>query len=659
MTFFEQQIIARKQSRKLIALFALAIFSIVLIIYVGTRILLYKFSSGYSKQNWIPENFWDPAYFFAVTGIVSAVIAIVSLIKIFELTRGGGSLVAQLMGARLVHPNTTDYDERRLLNIIEEMAIASGLTVPILYVIDTDRSINAFTAGIRPSETVITVSRGAMRLLNRDELQGVIAHEFSHIFHGDVRLNIKLMGLLYGILFLAIAGQKLLKLGFQSSRRSRRNSNNVTLPLIAFGSLLAIVGYIGVFFAQVIQYAVSRQREYLADASAVQYTRLNSGLSGALKKIGGLSYGSYLSSPFTKMASHLFFADGVQRHLSGLLSTHPPLLDRIKRLEPGFTGIYEKIEFQSDRIMQAVSTDTEHSNVDIQNSGQSIAPANTISSLKSQPAAAMVNQLVGLVGTLTPDNIIAAQHKIGQAPDLVRQLARDPLGAKALLYACLLDSNENIRLKQLALVRNFETKSVITILNQLHYNRPDFLKDSFMIAELCLPALRQISVQQFDFFKDVLSKLIRSDDQVKIAEYTLFKFVSEQLSRHFHKESAKKQLLDAQHGLYPTVSMLLAQLAALTSSSVLESFAAYQAGAEKFLIAKDKQFSETNFPTKNLEDFDLSLSLVGSIEPQYRAALLNAAITVITFNQHISIEEYDLIRVLAATLECPLPALGA
>jgi Zn-dependent protease with chaperone function len=659
MTFFEQQIVARKQSRKLIALFALAIFSIVLIIYVGTRILLYKFSSGYSKENWIPENFWDPSYFFAVTGGVTAVIAIVSLIKIFELTRGGGPLVAQLMGGRLVHPDTSDYDERRLLNIIEEMAIASGLTIPMLYVIDADRSINAFTAGIRPSETVITVSRGAMRLLNRDELQGVVAHEFSHIFHGDVRLNIKLMGLLYGILFLAIAGQKLLKLGFHTSRRSRRDSHNVTIPLIAFGALLAIVGYIGVFFAQIIQYAVSRQREYLADASAVQYTRLNSGLAGALKKIGGLSYGSYLSSPFTKMASHLFFADGVQRHMFSLLTTHPPLVDRIKRLEPGFDGIYEKIEFQSDRIMQAADSSAQHSNLNLQENAQPETAPHTISSLKSQPAFAMVNQLVGLVGTLTPANITAAQNKIEQTPDLVRHLAREPLGAKALLYACLLDSNENVRLKQLALVRNFETKSVVATLNQLHYDRPEFLKDSFTIAELCLPALRQISAQQFDFFKDVLSKLIRSDDQVEIAEYTLFKFISEQLSRHFHKESSTKQLLDAQHGLYPTVSMLLAQLAALTSPSPLESFAAYQAGAEKFRIAKDKQFSESNFPTKNLEDFDLSLSLVGSVEPQYRADLLNAAITVITFNEHISIEEYDLIRVLAATLECPLPALGA
>ncbi len=245
----------------------------------------------------------------------------------------GGSAVAESLDGRLIASNTNDPDERKLLNVVEEMSIASGVPMPKVYVLDNEDGINAFAAGHTPSDAAVAVTRNCMTKLSRDELQGVIGHEFSHILNGDMRLNIRLIGILFGIFCIATIGRILLY------TRSSNSRDKNPLPII--GLLLLVIGSLGVFFGRLIQAAVSRQREFLADASSVQFTRNPAGLSGALQKIGG--YGSLMESPHASDASHLFFASGLTDSFFGAMATHPPLDARIRAIDPNWDGKFHRL----------------------------------------------------------------------------------------------------------------------------------------------------------------------------------------------------------------------------------------------------------------------------------------------------------------------------
>src|SRR6266436_1996228 len=320
MDFFENQERARRHTKVLVVYLGAAVAMIIVTAYVVLDLILFQSLT------------WNTQMFLAVAAGTIVTVSIGSLTKIMDLRAGGGA-VARMMGGRLVPPSPTNSDEQKLRNVIEEMALASGVPVPEIYVIDTESGINAFAAGYGTPDAAVTVTRGCMQLLTREELQGVIGHEFSHILNGDMRLNIRLIGLINGILCLAIVGRVLLSL------RSSRSSNNKIDPLfVILGLALIAIGGIGVFFGRLIQSAVSRQREFLADASAVQFTRNPLGLAGALKKIGGLGEGSKLSAPEAEEASHLFFANGLSESWLNMFATHPPLEERIRLLDPTFDG---------------------------------------------------------------------------------------------------------------------------------------------------------------------------------------------------------------------------------------------------------------------------------------------------------------------------------
>ena len=214
------------------------------------------------------------------------------------------------------------------------MAIASGTPTPPVYMMQEEPGINAFAAGFTPSDAVVGVTRGCVGQLSRDELQGVIGHEFSHILNGDMRLNIRLMGVLFGILVVGLIGSILLRSSlYGSALQSRSSRGNSTQVLLIIGGVLMLVGFIGTLVGNLIKASVSRQREFLADASAVQFTRNPSGIAGALKKIGGFEAGSEMMNPHAPESSHMFFGRAVSSGFNSLFATHPPLEERIARLD--------------------------------------------------------------------------------------------------------------------------------------------------------------------------------------------------------------------------------------------------------------------------------------------------------------------------------------
>src|SRR5882672_6531655 len=336
MDFFEEQHRARQRTGWLIVLFGLAVCGTVIAVYAALKIALYSALDVPFDQ--LSGRFWDGALFWRVAAYTVALIAAASLYKIRAVSASAESVVLGL-GGRLVDSNADDPYERRLLNVVEEMAIASGVPVPAVYVLPAEPGINALAVGLDVSRSAIAVTDGCLKLLSRDELQGVVAHEFSHLLNGDSRINLRLLGLVHGILVIGLIGSMLLRsLGRSNDSGKRSKSSGSALSALLFvGASLYVIGYVGVFFTRLIKAAVSRQRELLADASGVQFTRNPAGLAGALKKIGGLDRGSRLLAARAEEASHFYFSDGMGR-LIVLMSTHPPLAERIRFLDPTFQG---------------------------------------------------------------------------------------------------------------------------------------------------------------------------------------------------------------------------------------------------------------------------------------------------------------------------------
>ena len=329
MDFYSAQDRARRSTTRLLFLFAAAVVALVVLTNLAVAVAFGALS---------PEGRLDRELFLIVTAVVCGGIGLACLFKHLQLA-SGGKAVAEMLGGRLLDPASTEPAERRLLNVVEEMALASGVPVPPVYVLP-ERGINAFAAGHANADAVIGITEGAMRLLSRDELQGVVAHEFSHVLNGDMRLNLRLIAVLHGILFIALAGRVLLESMGRSSRRSSSRNNGGALLFLGLGLALMLIGGVGVFFGRLIKAGVSREREYLADASAVQFTRNPMGLAGALRKIGALATQGLIGSPRAETASHMFFAQAVRSRFLGFFATHPPLPERIRALDPGWNGAF-------------------------------------------------------------------------------------------------------------------------------------------------------------------------------------------------------------------------------------------------------------------------------------------------------------------------------
>ncbi|MEM9186547.1 MAG: M48 family metallopeptidase [Planctomycetota bacterium] len=449
--FFARQAKARRNTTLLVVLFGAAVIGIVgtvfgLVYWACSELPIahpatYSSLDGFGARE---EQFpWEIPVCAGLASLV--LIGGGSLFKVSALRAGGGTSVAETLGGKRLYPDAAGATERRVLNVVEEMAIASGTPVPPVYLMEED-GINAFAAGFSPSDAVIGVTRGCAETLSRDELQGVIAHEFSHILNGDMRMSIRLIGILHGILLLGLIGQMLFRVLFYAGAGRSRSSNSkndsggaILLALLAISVALIVLGSIGSLFGGLIKAAVSRQREYLADASAVQFTRNPAGISGALKRIGGAVYGSKLKHPRAAEASHMYFAQGVWEGFTSLMATHPPLPKRIRAIEPNWDGAWPEAAAAVGGGAAAGASGFAAAPAAGNPFRQpSLTPA-TVPPLPQAVPLAVVDHAVDQVGDPTEEHREYARGLIASIDPRVVASVREPYGARAVIYALLLD----------------------------------------------------------------------------------------------------------------------------------------------------------------------------------------------------------------------------
>ena len=639
MNFFQHQDMARRNTRRLVILLGLATLALIAITTVAFAVVVLGLNTegyvSYAEQGLWPTLksvlSWQSLSVIAL--IVLSFVTLGGLFKMRQL-RSGGRAVAEALGGKLINLDSGTGPERRLLNVVEEMAIASGTPVPPVYVLE-EQSINAFAAGHTPQDAVIGITRGAIEQLNRDELQGVIAHEFSHILHGDMSLNIRLVGLLNGILVISLLGHMLLRSAYIRAPR-RSNRDNSALGVLVLGAVLILIGSIGTFFGSWIKAGVSRQREFLADASAVQFTRNPDGIAGALKKIASTPHGSKLEATDAAEFSHMYFGQGVGSGFSRMMATHPPVQERIRRLQPHWNGELAATTPASAAASSATSAAAE------QMSG---FQAGTVS-LDSVDAS------INSIGQAMPEHLARAQVLLASLDQRLRDAAHDTFAARAVVYGLLLADEESV------LSRQWQHLSDVTpaedwpnlkpCIEAAQHTHPE---GRLPLLELALPALKQLSKTQHQAFRQTVEYLIAADGRVSLMEWALSRIVFNQLEpRTPYRKSLKLRDCHAE------CALVLSLIVHAGARDADEARGAFQAGIAElpfddlpWIPRRDIQLSQ----------LDQAVERLGNLKPLHKPALLKAISRSIFSNQHVSAIEAELFRALADSLDCPVPPILA
>lgn len=655
MDFFEAQARAKKRTSRLVVLFAFAVVGTILAAYVAGLLIL-RFVHGDGSIALIDgPHWWQPKLFARVAIATLAVIGLASLFKWRQFS-AGGSVVAENLGGRRVDPRTTDFNEKRLLNVVEEMAIASGTPVPAVYVLDDEPGLNAFAAGLTTSDAIVAVTRGTLEKLTRDELQGVIGHEFSHILNGDMRLNMRLTSLLFGILVLGLVGRGVLwsLRVTRGGRRTRgKNGGGAILAVAAIGLALLIIGYVGYFFGRLIQAAVSRQREFLADASAVQFTRNPGGITGALKKIGGYALGSSLQSSKSAEIGHFFFAQAFRSMLGGLWATHPPLAERIRALDSSFDGTF----FEPPQVVDVAVESFVTAGFASPKSGD-LAPATTRSAGAAVLPPSAASAAVESVGSLTPEQLANAHLLLEATPQRLRDAAHDPVEAPVLLFGLLLADDPLARAPQCRLVTDRAGADAAEILSQLQPALANLGPEQRLpLLQLALPAIRQLAPAALDAFLGTLDELVHADSHVSTFEFALQKLLVHTLELG-RKPDAAIAHYHSFNAVSDEISLVLSALARAATSDPAFAPRAFAAGAAQLkLVEAHLRFLDA--AACDFASLDAALDkLAGASLPIKRRTLVAAA-SVVSADGRILITEAELLRAVAAALDCPMPPLLA
>ncbi|EPE2666615.1 M48 family metallopeptidase [Vibrio parahaemolyticus] len=613
MDFFHHQDTARQRTGLLVMLFTLAVLAITgLVSVISIGIYFYFTGEPFTTQSII-------SYCLLSFVGVLLVVSISSFIRLSELNANGGRGVAESIGGKLISTDTSNAKHRQLLNVVEEMSIASGIPVPPVYVMTEEHGINAFAAGMSIDDAVIGVTQGALDAFSRDELQGVIAHEFSHILNGDMRLNTRLIGALFGITCIAHFGHLILD-NSNSTRhvsRSSSDSNKGFAVIILIAIVCLVLGWLGTLFGNMIKAAISRQREFLADASAVQFTRNDQGIAGALKKIGSNVQGSTLNTKASDEMSHMMFGQSKLSGFSGLFATHPPLDERIRRIEPNWDGIYAQHSHA-----QSTAFDNE------QVSGFAVGGGS--------PASQSASPSEQLSET--------GQQLISQLPPELVDIAREPYSARFIAFALIFDGSDIQR----EMIKSYvPLASQSTLLLWLDYDLPLHLR--FPLLELALPALKSLSEAQKISLCKVLRELSETDNQYSLAEWCVINLLEKQLLASFGFIKQHKTLKQLEESVF----WLLRELAWVSHSQADKAQRAYHCA-----------LAHLGFPEVKLEpansNWHLSraaLELLLQLKPKDRRMFVKACRIAIESDGEITVAEGELYRVIACFLEVPEPPL--
>jgi Zn-dependent protease with chaperone function len=668
MDFFTAQARARQRTSRLLLLFGLAVCGTIAAAYFAAIFILQYADDGSSQRaiygDYDPRGtalvLWQPQVLAVVAIGTIAVVGLASLYKWRQYAAGGPAVAASL-GGRRIDPGSTDFRERRLLNVVEEMAIASGTPVPPVYVLDDEPAINAFAAGLTTSDAVVAVTRGTLEKLNRDELQGVVGHEFSHILNGDMRLNLRLAAALFGILVIGLAGRGILwGLRYARTRPRDRNNNSGGLILVALGAGIAllIIGYVGYFFGRIIQAAVSRQREFLADASAVQFTRNPAGLTGALKKIGGYALGSSMQSNKSAALGHFFFAQAFRAGFTGLWSTHPPLDERIRAIEPAFDGRYfsppEVVDVARDSFVAAGLASPAAPSDPAAPPAPAPPPAAPPILGSLEPAAA--SAAVVAIGALTADQIDHARLLLERTPETLRAAARHSGSATVLVFGILLDPDPAVRSRQREIIAARAGPAATRQLEQLEPALQTLPPEHKLpLLQLALPALRSIAAAELAPWLGTLDELVHADAQVSAFEFALQKLLIHTLQLGRTPGAAVVQFHSFQ-AVANEIAIVLSALARAATTDPAWAARAFAAGAAQLrLIESGLPFAADS----GFAALDAALDKLAAASLPIKQRTLAAAAVVVTADGRLLIAEAELLRAIAAALDCPMPPLAA
>ncbi len=667
MDFFESQDRAKRQTGLLLFLYLLAVAAIIVAVYAVTVVasiiagMDLRLGEPMQETGWL--QYWDWPLFGWVAGITLLIITGGSLYRILEL-RGDGGRVARLLGGTPVSPSTDDPAARRLVNVVEEMSIASGTPVPEIYILEMEQGINAFAAGDAPGNAAVAVTRAALETLSRDELQGVIAHEFSHILNGDMALNVRLMGILNGILLIHVIGLSLLRGLFWSGGSHRRSSwggfsggggsrgrgggggGAAIIAIIAASVALTVIGYLGVVFARLIQSAISRRREYLADAAAVQFTRNPSGIAGALKKIGGLVHKGQVRSSHTVEAGHFFFVNALSRTAANLFATHPPLRRRIRKIDPSFDGKFPVVKaprFQADTGPKPPEAVRRRQPA----GGTSPLPGGDFLPIRPEI-------LLATIGTMGEAHRERAAGILDGFPDELRDAAHDTLGAKAIVYLLLASGEETTRARQMELLKEKADPRVLGELEKLAPAVSQLKPEARLpLLDIAFPALRQLSPEQYGHFREVVKALIAADDRVSLFEYCLEKILFQHLEEHI---SGKKRGIAQLHSFKALTDEIAVVLSILAHAGKKDTAKAFGSGVSQLsMIQGDIRLLPVE--ACSADAIDRALERLAQMTPPMKKRFLQAASFCVASDNRLAVEEGELLRAVADSLGCPMPPI--
>ena len=642
MNFFEQQRHARQRTLVFVLLFTLATLAVVavtnVVVLAAISVFLFKAQMPLTPSAWLASH--PQALVWTSLGTLGAIAAAI-LYRLASLSSGGGA-VARELGGVLVGTDTPDPVRRQLLNVVEEMAIAAGMPVPDVYVLEREAGINAFAAGFSTSDAAVAVTRGALETLTRDELQGVIAHEFSHILNGDMRLNTRLIGVTFGILVIALTGRMILRGMAQTRvRGSGRSGGGVVVVALALGLALTVVGYIGVLFARLIKAAVARSREALADASAVQFTRNPPGLASALKKIAAMPLRATLTSAESEEVNHMLLTDG-EGLFGSLFASHPPIIERIRALDPRF----DPAELAHIRLAPMTATPPPSPLAHI-------APP----ALEHIPVSPLA--VVAAVGNPGGGALQMAAQQHTDMPPVLMDAAHSPQEAVGLVLALVLGADADVRERQLASIRkqlNADATARVEMLAKQVARAG--LANRLPLLELAFPALRRRPATQLRALITLVEELLQADGRISVLDYAFSRLLRMQLGEALAPRATLRRPHPAPKLLsLSTEAQVLFSVMAMAGNDVtLQARAAYEAGMRHLLPMGAPDYAP---PAPWIEALDQALARLDQLAPLIKQQLVEALVLTVSEDRRVTLGEAELLRAVCASLHCPLPALAA